>query len=530
MIRAMSDLLHDFLRISAATCGDRTAVVDRERSLTYAELNRLVDCAASGLTALGVRRGDRIAVLMPKRVEKIAALIAILKAGAIAVPVNALLKAPQVAHILRDSGASGLITTAARLPDLLAELGVLAGLRVIVAVEHSVSEPVGGLAVLPWSQLIANQGPIAGRPAPGDAAMIFYTSGSTGKPKGVVVTHRNLVIGARSVAAYLDCRPDDRVLAVLSFSFDYGFNQIATTLLVGATLVVQDYRLPQEVLLTIERERITALAGVPPIWIQLAALDWPKGARTLRYVTNSGGAMPRATLARLRAVLPETRIFLMYGLTEAFRSTYLPPDQVDLRPDSIGRAIPNAEVLVLRPDGRPCGPREHGELVHRGPLVAQGYWQDPVRTARRFRLVPGQAPDAAEPEHEVWSGDTVWMDEEGYLYFVGREDDMIKTSGFRVSPTEVEEEAYASGLVRDAVALGVPHERLGQGVVLVVTPGDGCAADSDRLMDALKRRLPRFMLPLRIEWREAMPRNPNGKYDRASLRGDFHLAFAGVRD
>jgi acyl-CoA synthetase (AMP-forming)/AMP-acid ligase II len=240
--------------------------------------------------------------------------------------------------------------------------------------------------------------------------------------------------------------------------------------------------------------------------------------------------MPRATLDRLRAVLPDTRFYLMYGLTEAFRSTYLPPEEVVRRPDSIGIAIPNAEVLVLRPDGRPCAPGERGELVHRGPLVAQGYWKDPERTALRFRPVPGQAPDTAEPEHEVWSGDTVWKDEEGYLYFVGREDDMIKTSGFRVSPTEVEEEAYASGRVRDAVALGAPHVRLGQGVVLVVTPGDDCAVDSERLMDALKRRLPRFMLPLRIEWRESLPRNPNGKYDRALLRGEFLQAFAGERD
>ncbi len=281
-------------------------------------------------------------------------------------------------------------------------------------------------------------------------------------------------------------------------------------------------------LLTIERERITALAGVPPIWIQLAALDWPKAAaQTLRYITNSGGAMPRTTLNRLRSVLPDTRIYLMYGLTEAFRSTYLPPDQIDQRPDSIGRAIPNAEVLVLHPDGRPCAPNEPGELVHRGPLVAQGYWKDPEKTARRFRPVPGQAPDSSMFEREVWSGDTVRRDEDGFLYFIGREDDMIKTSGFRVSPTEIEEEAYATGLVRDAVALGAPHERLGQGVVLIVTPAEGVAADVERLLDALKRRLPRFMLPLRIEWREALPRNPNGKYDRAQLRGEFQQAFAG---
>jgi len=526
----MADLLHDLLPAAAQAVPQQVAVVDREHSATYAQLNELVDRAAAGLTALGVLRGDRVAVLMAKRIEKVAAIIAVLKAGAIAVPVNALLKAPQVGHILRDSGAAALITSSVRLPGLLAELGVLSGLRAIVAVEDPGAEPVGGLVVVPWSQLIAYEGPLAGRPAPEDAAMIFYTSGSTGKPKGVVVSHRNLLVGARSVAEYLLCRPDDRVLAVLSLSFDYGFNQVATTLLVGATLVLLDYRLPQEVLLTIERERITALAGVPPIWIQLAALDWPAAAsRSLRYITNSGGAMPRATLARLQQVFPDTRIYLMYGLTEAFRSTYLLPEQIAHRPDSIGKAIPNAEVLVLRPDGRPCAANEPGELVHRGPLVALGYWNDPERTARRFRPVPGQAPDATEPEREVWSGDTVRRNEEGYLYFIGRQDEMIKTSGFRVSPTEVEEEAYASGLVRDAVALGALHERLGQGIVLVVTPAQNMPADSTRLLDALKRRLPRFMVPLRIEWRESMPRNANGKYDRALLRSEFQQAFAGER-
>jgi acyl-CoA ligase (AMP-forming) (exosortase A-associated) len=525
----MADLLHEFLPASAARTPDHVAVVDREQSVTYAELNRLVDRAAAGLTALGVLRGDRVAVLMPKRIEKVAALIAVMKAGAIAVPVNALLKAPQVAHILRDSGATALVTTTVRIPDLLAELGVLAGLRAIVAVDDA-GEPFGGLSVMPWTQLIANQGPIAGRPAPNDPAMIFYTSGSTGKPKGVVVSHRNLVVGARSVAEYLNCAPADRVLAVLSFSFDYGFNQIATTLLVGATLVVQDYRLPQEVLLTVERERITGLAGVPPIWIQLATLEWPAAAaKTLRYITNSGGAMPRATLDRLRSVLPQTRIYLMYGLTEAFRSTWLPPEELERRPDSIGRSIPNAEVLVLRPDGRPCEAGEPGELVHRGPLVALGYWHDPEKTALRYKPVPGQPADAREPEREVWSGDIVRRDQEGFLYFIGRQDDMIKTSGFRVSPTEVEEEAYASGLVRDAVAVGVSHERLGQAIVLVVTPAEGIAPVEEKLMDALKRRLPRFMLPLKVEWRESLPRNPNGKYDRAKLRGEFQSAFASER-
>ncbi len=522
----MSDLLHELVYASAASMPANVAVIDRDRATTYAELAALIDAAAAGLAELGVGPGDRIAVLMPKRLEKVVAIFAALKIGAIAVPVNALLKAPQVGHILRDSGAVALVTTTARISDLLGELGVLTGLRAIVTVDESASVSPAGLVVTAWAKLLASSTVPAINVMDRDRAVIFYTSGSTGKPKGVVVTHRNLVIGARSVASYLKSSADDRVLAVLSLSFDYGFNQLATSFLMGATVVLLDYRLPQEVLRTIERERVTGLAGVPPIWNQLVALDWPEAATSsLRYITNSGGAMPSATLARLRGVLPSCEIYLMYGLTEAFRSTYLFPEHVERRPDSIGKAIPNAEVLVLRANGETCEPGEAGELVHRGPLVAQGYWNDPQKTAQRFRIVPGQRLGTGELEMEVWSGDTVRMDEEGYLYFVGRRDEMIKTSGYRVSPTEIEEEAYGTGLVADAVAFGVPYERLGQGIILVVTCCAGGSEDTPRLMEALQRRLPRFMLPMRVEWRSSVPRTSHGKYDRVALREEMRDAL-----
>ena len=254
----------------------------------------------------------------------------------------------------------------------------------------------------------------------------------------------------------------------------------------GASVVLIEYSLPQEVLLTLEREQVTGLAAVPPVWIQLADLNWPDSVRrTLRYITNSGGAMPQATLARLREALPQTRVFLMYGLTEAFRSTYLPPEELDRRPDSIGKAIPDAEILVLRPDGTQCDDDEPGELVHRGPLVSLGYWKDPERTAERFRPVPSVADGLPTDEMEVWSGDIVRRDAEGFLYFIGRRDEMIKTSGMRVSPTEVEEEAYATGLVGDAVAVGVPHALLGQGIVLVASAAPGSAGDTDALLDRI---------------------------------------------
>jgi acyl-CoA synthetase (AMP-forming)/AMP-acid ligase II len=268
---------------------------------------------------------------------------------------------------------------------------------------------------------------------------------------------------------------------------------------------------------------------VPPLWIQLADLEWPAGITDhLRYFTNSGGRMPRATLEKLRAALPRTRPFLMYGLTEAFRGTYLPPEEIDRRPDSMGKAIPNAEIMVVRPDGSTCAPHEPGELVQRGSLVALGYWNDPAKTAERFKPVPGQPGELPLTEMAVWSGDTVRMDEDGFLYFVGRRDEMIKTSGYRVSPTEVEEIVYASGLVGDAVAVAVPHAALGEAIVLVASPGsaptDG-GPPSDALIAHCKARMPTYMVPHRIEWLDTLPRNPNGKFDRPGLAARFRGAF-----
>jgi acyl-CoA synthetase (AMP-forming)/AMP-acid ligase II len=271
-------------------------------------------------------------------------------------------------------------------------------------------------------------------------------------------------------------------------------------------------------------ERITGLAAVPPLWIQLAQLAWPAPC-SLRYLTNSGGALPLPTVAALRQALPAAQLFLMYGLTEAFRSTYLPPSELDRRPDSMGRAIPNAEVLVVRPDGTLCDDGEPGELVHRGALVSLGYWNDPARTAERFRPAPGQDPAMPLREIAVWSGDTVRRDAEGFLYFVGRTDDMIKVSGYRISPTEVEEGAHASGLVAEAAAFGVPHPVLGHAIVLLAVAEKLEAA---ALLKECQRRLPAYMVPAHIDIRsEPLPRNPNGKIDRKLLQQSYLSLFEG---
>ena len=354
-------------------------------------------------------------------------------------------------------------------------------------------------------------------------AAILYTSGSTGQPKGVVLSHRNMVAGAKSVASYLENSAQDTLLAALPLSFDAGFSQLTTAFHVGARVVLLNYLMPRDVLKAMQRAQVTGLTAVPPLYIQLAQLEWPTAIQDkLRYFANTGGRMPHATLAALRQRLPHSRPYLMYGLTEAFRSTYLPPEEVDQRPGSIGKAIPNAEILVLREDGTPCDADEPGELVHRGALVGMGYWNDADKTTERYRLLPAGSgrPAALQlPEFAVFSGDTVRKDADGFLYFIGRRDEMIKTSGYRVSPTEVEEVLYATRMVGECVAFGVDHAEWGQAIHVIATPPVGnTTVDTPALLGACRSALPAYMVPTSVEVHSGpLPRNPNGKIDRTLL-------------
>jgi len=519
----MSDLVHDFIFASARRTPQAPALAHGAQRLDYAALAQAVHGAALAFAPRLRAPGERIAVFLEKRIENVAALFGAAAAGAVFVPVNPLLKPEQVGHILRDCNVRILVTSQERLMALAPVLASCPDLRAVLA-----TGAAGACALPPHIELAGWEAALdaaAGAPAPAmarridaDVAAILYTSGSTGKPKGVVLSHRNLVAGARSVTEYLGISEHDRILSVLPLSFDYGLSQLTCAFLAGASVVLINHLFARDIVAVVAAERITGLAAVPPLWSQLARLPWPQGC-TLRYLTNSGGAMPGATLAALRAALPEARVYLMYGLTEAFRSTYLPPSELDRRPDSIGRAIPNAEVMVVRPDGSACAPDEPGELVHRGALVALGYWNDPAKTAERFRPAPGQDPALPLVEMAVWSGDTVRRDAEGFLYFVGRTDDLIKVSGYRISPTEVEELAYASGLVEEAVAFGVPHPELGQAVVLLAVAPAGSEA---ALLKECQRRMPAYMVPQHLALRgDPFPRNPNGKIDRPALRAAF---------
>jgi acyl-CoA ligase (AMP-forming) (exosortase A-associated) len=523
----MSQLLHQLLAVAAQRTPDATALVHRQRNTTYGSLQALVEHVATALVGAGLERQGRVGVLLPKCVEAVAGMLGAASAGGVFVPINPLLKPQQVTYILRDCNVRVLVTNGARAAELAPQLAECPDLQVIVSTDGAARLGGWNGTSVGWDALTAGGAAGTHRVIDMDMAAILYTSGSTGRPKGVVLSHRNMVTGAHSVVEYLRNTADDRLLAVLPFSFDYGFSQLSTAFVAGATVVLMDYLLPRDVVNAVATQRVTGLAGVPPLWIQLGDLDWPAAAReSLRYITNSGGAMPVATLGKLRALLPRTRVFLMYGLTEAFRSTYLPPEEVDQRPDSIGKAIPNAEILVVRPDGTLCGADEPGELVHRGSLVAMGYWNDPAKTAERFKPAPARAAELVLQEMAVWSGDAVRRDRDGYLYFIGRRDEMIKTSGYRVSPTEIEEVVYATGLVTDAVALGVPHPVLGQAIVVVAAARTAATSDDQQLLDECRRQLPAYMVPAHIEWRDSLPRNPNGKFDRSRLASELSDLFS----
>ncbi|MBT9505832.1 acyl-CoA ligase (AMP-forming), exosortase A system-associated [Rhodoferax sp.] len=529
-----STLLHELIAVAAHRTPQAIALTIGPAHVSYADLSASVTQFASGLMGLGLARSERVAIYLEKRFETVIASFGAPAAGAVFVPVNPLLKPEQVAFILRDCNVRVLVTSPERLAlmkDALAECHDLRHVIVTDAVAGSASAGAmvfAPLALVNWSDLLASPPQPGHRVIDTDMVAILYTSGSTGKPKGVVLSHRNMVAGAKSVASYLENGAQDTLLAALPLSFDAGFSQLTTAFHAGARVVLLNYLMPRDVLKAMEREGVTGLTAVPPLYIQLAQLEWPAAINDkLRYFANTGGRMPRETLTALRQRVPTARPYLMYGLTEAFRSTYLPPQEVDRRPDSIGKAIPNAEILVLREDGSPCSPEEPGELVHRGALVGMGYWNDAEKTAERYKLLAADAPGRQAglqlPEYAVFSGDTVRMDAEGFLYFIGRRDEMMKTSGYRVSPTEVEEILYATQMVGECVAFGVDHPTLGHAIHVIATKVVSTGAiDQNALMAECKARMPAYMVPTGIEFVEGpLPRNPNGKIDRKLLSAEW---------
>jgi acyl-CoA ligase (AMP-forming) (exosortase A-associated) len=520
-------LIPDLIAQRAEDDSTRLALVDRSTRLTYGDLWSQVRGVATHLRRLGLRADDRVAIYLDKRTEAVVASFASALAGGVFVPLNPLLRDAQVGHVLNDCRAAFLVTSGPRLHALEATLepgSPIAERCKVLVVDADPDFDSRHLQLHAWTaELDPDPAELLPRRIDTDMAAILYTSGSTGAPKGVVLSHRNMVSGALSVNQYLENGPSDRILAALPLSFDAGLSQLTTGFAAGARVILLNFLTGRDLVKACGSEGVTGLTGVPPLWNQLVHLDWPSETRrNLRYFANTGGHLSGPTLSRLRQLFPGAKPFLMYGLTEAFRSTYLDPAEVDRRPGSIGKAIPNAEILVVSESGELCEPGQEGELVHRGALVSLGYWNDPVRTAERFRPAPGRAKEIMIDEPAVWSGDTVRLDEEGFLYFVGRKDGMIKASGYRVSATEIEELALAVDGVADAAAIGVPHPTQGQAIVLVVCPSDHATAfDTAAVSVRCREALPLYMVPSRVVVRSTMPLTSSGKIDRLQLTAEF---------
>jgi amino acid adenylation domain-containing protein len=477
------------------------AVIDGATTISYGRLAERALGFAAALRTAGVRRDDRVAILLRRNWDAAAAFFGVWAAGAIAVMLNDQLRPRQIEHVLSDSGAV-LLLSSAEIIDRFARPLVTESAAVDIS---EVPACASGAPVL----RIAS-----------DVAQIVYTSGSTGLPKGVTISHSNLWAGTRAVTSYVRISNRDRLASLLPFSFDYGLNQLLCAARNCAPLVIERSPIAARIVRTLREQEVTVVAAVPPLWLQLLNVPDFRAAplRSLRAMTNSGGRLPGNAVRALRASQPKADLFLMYGLTEAFRSTYLPPHRVDRKPTSVGQAIPGAEVLIVDENGRPCAPGEIGELVHRGPTVALGYWNDPEATDRVYRPHPLRPLGAPAAERAVFSGDLVYRDEDGDIFFVGREDAMIKTLGYRVSPDEVSDALYASGEVVEAIVTSEPDDLRGQRIVAyVVLTEEGRV---DRLEDFVTREMPRYMQPSRIEVRNELHRTTSGKHDAAATAGE----------
>ena len=497
-----SGTLDGDLRASAAAGPDRTAIVASGQRVTYRELDERVEELALGLRTLGVVRGDRVAVVMRNSADLAVAIYAIVRAGAAFVPLNPTAKEEKLGYLLGHCEAVAAICD----PDV-AERVRAVGDR--LGTFHHVLVAGG-----PESGAAACAGVPFGEVLDVDLSSIIYTSGSTGVPKGVVFLHRNMHFVAGSIVEYLGLHGDDRILCVLPLSHTYGLYQLIMAVRVGATLALeQGMTFPGRIVDALEKERITVMPGVPTVWQVLVSLQGlaDRDLPHLRLLTNAGAALSVARVREVRRTFPNAAIFSMYGQTECKRVCYLPPDQIEKRPDSVGFAIPGTEVWIEAEDGAQAARGEVGELIIRGDHVMQGYWRDPEATARKLR--PGRFPG----DRVLSSGDLFRRDEEGYLYFVGRTDDIIKSRGEKVAPKEVEEVLYTFEGVYEAVVVGAPDDRLGEAVIAHVSAAAGLEIDPKAVRRHCAERLEDFMVPRRVVIHDELPKTDNGKVDRLTL-------------
>jgi len=512
--------LESFLETSAVQFPDKTALVCGKQRLTYTELDQQCNRLAHVLLAEGIERGDRVAVYLDNSVEAVVSVFAILKAGAVFMMVNPTTKADKLTYVLNNSRAAAVILPARALRTLQQTLADAPHLRRVVIVGDSIpDDPVPGKTCFRFNDLVerhqADILPPTKRAIDVDLAALIYTSGSTGNPKGVMVTHLNMVSAATSITTYLRNVPEDIILNVLPMSFDYGLYQVLMSAKIGGTIVLErSFTYPHAVMQRLVQEKATGFPLVPTISAILLQMDLGKyDLSHLRYVSNTGAALPSEHIFQLRELFPHVQVYSMYGLTECKRVSYLPPEDVDQRPTSVGRGMPNEEVYIVDENDRRVGPGVVGELVVRGSNVMKGYWELPEATDRMLR--PGPLPN----EKVLYTGDLFRMDEDGYMYFVGRKDDIIKSRGEKVSPKEVENVLYSHPEVAEAAVVGVPDAILGQAIKAVIAPKDGCQLSDKEIMRYCAGRLEDFMVPKWVEVRPSLPKTGNGKIDKRELSG-----------
>lgn len=516
-------LVHHFLENSAALLADKTALICGEQRLTYHQLDDAAKRFGLYLVSRGVRRHDRVVIFLDNSVESVIALFGILKAGAVFVLPNATMKSNKLVYILNNSGAATIVTHKSKQKTVLEAVAQAPELKHMVwcGLENSSAIPAGPdhvVSNIVWDDALVSGGRELPEHLPVvidmDLATIIYTSGSTGEPKGVVSAHYNVVSAARSITTYLGNVESDIVLNTLPFSFDYGLYQLLMVFLFGGTLVLEkSFTYPRMAMERLVAEEVTGFPIVPTmvaILLQMKDLNSFDFSR-LRYLTNTGSALPVTYIRKLRKLWPHVKIFSMYGLTECKRVCYLPPDKLDERPDSVGIAIPNSEVFIVDAEGREVSPMEVGELVVRGSHVMQGYWNDPAETARIFR------PGKRRGETLLYTGDLFRRDKEGYLYFVARMDDLIKTKGERVSPKEIENALYAMEGVVEAAVIGVSDEILGKAIKAFVVPEKNIRLTEGQVQAHCHKTLEPFMVPKFVEFVDILPKSHSGKIDKKSL-------------
>ncbi len=509
--------LAELFRMRAGATPDRIAITYQRQSMTWLGLYQRAYQLHLRLAAGGVKRGDIVGILCPHCPAQVVALLAVaMTDGAFSI-INPLLKTEGVKHQVKDAAMPAIVATRELAADLVPYLRSRHMLLEMVSTDGLSEEGEDQPATVDPDRGLAIS-------IPADVANVIYTSGSTGRPKGVLVPHRTLLDGARIVSGYLRIGSDDVTLSILPLGFDYGLNQLLTATLQGARLVLHRHILPSELLAILEAERVTGMAAVPSLWPNLLAAGTRKARRRelghLRYVTTAGGVHPPELLDQLDRFFPATEIIVMYGLTESFRSTYLPYPEMRRRPGSIGRAVPEVEIIVRNQLGQPCAAGEKGELIHRGAFVTYGYLNCPELTAERFIELPTGGPGGV-PERAVRSGDLVSLDSDGYVYFHGRLDMLIKSAGYRISPDEVMAAMLSVPGVRQAAVLGMPDPVLGQSIVAATETADGRPISQAELKAQLLEKLPSYAIPRRFVFYQRLPLTANGKIDYAALSHDL---------